>query len=178
DPDAEPIPSGLAAALRRAEADRLDVTLTGEAGGDATPVPKGPWSRSQARAWCLATGLTLVRRDFVERVGGFRPEAGWEAVHDLLLRSPDGARIGLSGAPGCAWPGPVGPERPRRSAAAVLQGDLDRRGVPGRLEPVPGLPGAFRARKRWTSRPTVSIVVPTRDQPELLERLLEGMADT
>jgi GT2 family glycosyltransferase len=178
DPDAEPIPSGLAAALRRAEAERLDVTLTGEAGEGAEPFPKGPWSLSQARAWCLATGLTVVRRDFVERLGGFGAEAGWDAVHDLLLRCPDDARIGLSGTPGCARPGPMGPERARQSAAAVLQRDLDRRGVPDRLEPVPGLAGAFRARKRWTSRPAVSIVVPTRDQPELLERLLEGVAET
>jgi GT2 family glycosyltransferase len=178
DADAELIPSGLASALRLAEDEGLDVTLTGEAREDGEPFPKGPWSLSQGRSWCLATGLTLVRRAFVERMAGLVPEAGWEGVHDMLLRAPADARIGLSGAPGCIRSGPLGPARARDTAESLLQRDLDRRGVAARLEPVLGLPGAFMRRKRWTRLPQVSIVVPTRDQPELLERLLEGIAET
>jgi O-antigen biosynthesis protein len=182
DPDARLVPEGLLAAVRLLEReDDLLAVLTSER--HASPdgereLRRSRWSPTEARAWSVASGLVVLRRSLIDTLGGLRHEAGWDGVHDLLLRAGDGARVATLVEVGCVREGPLGPQRARRSVAGILGADLDRRRVDGWIAGSRRAAGAYRVRRRFTSRPVVSVIIPTRDRPDLVEMALDGLART
>lgn len=184
DPDAQLIGDGLRAAVELLERDaEVCAVLTSDRqsapeGVSPPELRRSAWSLAEARSWSVASGLVVLRRSFVESLGGFRAEAGWDGAHDLLLRAPADARIAVVAEAGCVRPGPAGPGRARRSIAGVLAADLARRGVDGWVEGSPRAAGVYRGRMRFPKRPLVSVVVPTRDRPDLVEMVLHSIADT
>lgn len=180
DPGARLLWHGLHEATATLHIGKWDAVLTSERAHAGEPAlePRGGWSLLTARAWAAASGLVVVRRSFVERHGGLRPEAGWDAAHDLLLRAGHDIAVTSVAAAGCSRDAPLGPRRLRRAIPGVLMHDLEQRGEGQSLEAVSGLPGAFRHRQPRGTRPVVSVIVPTRDQPAFLRTVIEGLEAT
>jgi GT2 family glycosyltransferase len=139
-------------------------------GGDGgwRPFLKPDWSPERARSQLYAGGLCAVRREVFHEVGGFRAGTDGAEADDLLLRVSERspavghlARILRHRTASAAAADAAGD--PRRDARRRVVADhLQRCGVAGTVEPLPGT-GAHRVRRpRPSPAPTVSIVIPTR----------------
>ncbi len=165
------LPTGLGQAVSTLLDDDLDAVLT------ATRDPHGhvhqplPWSPIQSRHWVSTGGLVVVGARALDAAGGLDASLGDEAVHDALLRMGAAARIGRSPVAAAASSSPPpSPDRPRRHAATVASRAGARARGSGAVDGIVGLAGAYRRRiDVSTTRPLVTLVVPTRDHPELLQ---------
>ncbi|GAC1339590.1 MAG: hypothetical protein NVSMB18_08040 [Acetobacteraceae bacterium] len=144
--------------------DRVD-----DAGRRHDPFFKPAWNLDLALEQDLAGGVCLLRRALLDRVGAARV-AG---VHELALLAGV-RRVRHVPAILCHREGP------RRTGLdpAVVGGVLAGLGT-DRVRPAV-VPSRFggRRRVRWQlvpPLPRVSVVIPTRDQPELLARCTEGL---
>ena len=61
------------------------------------------------------------------------------------------------------------------AGAAAVEAQLLRLGMPGRVEPVPGSPGAYRTRYDVTRPGRVTVLIPNKDHSEDLARCLESL---
>jgi GT2 family glycosyltransferase len=124
------------------------------------------------------------RRSLLADIGGFR--AGFEGSqdYDLALRATERTEsihhipvvlYHWRSHPGSA--AAAADAKPYAYAAAqrALSDALARRGEPGKTDPIPGTPGFYRIRYRLSGRPKVSIIIPTRDQPALLQQCLASV---
>ncbi len=128
-----------------------------------------PWLESFSCwdvSWWLDQGLPLPPQAGPERFG-------W--LLQALERQPRLAHVPqvlahrLSGQ---ALPGP----QPAQQRAALLQAHLRRSGEPGVVvEPHPQLPEAYALHWPLPQRCRCTVIVPTRDKPELLGPCLEGL---
>lgn len=129
-------------------------------------------------------GLMLVEHGLFAQLGGFRAELEGVEYWDLLLRAHEqagGAGMGhiadilyhrfIEGGH-CARP----VEEVLDARKQVLQQHFDRIGEAVVLgEGL--LPGTFHIFYKHTTRPLVSILIPTKDQPEMLRRCVESLRD-
>jgi len=121
--------------------------------------------------------FSVVRRSLLNAVGGFR--AGFEGAQDfdLLLRITERTEK-ISHIPKILYhwrkiegsTAKVTSAKPQASDAGrrALAESLARRGIAAKVEPGP-FPTSFHVRRAIAGRPLVSIIVPFRDKPELLE---------
>src|SRR5262245_13321651 len=141
------------------------------------PIFKPDWSPETFRAQPYLGHLTLLRRDLVEKAGSFRPEFDGAAIYDLALRVSEAAPavrhlplvLYHSGKRKGSLP------RPHTDAGArAVQAHIERLGWSGNVSP--GMvPGMQQVRYRVAGDPLVSIIIPSKDQPELLERCVESV---
>ena len=61
------------------------------------------------------------------------------------------------------------------AGAAAVEAQLLRLGMPGRVEPIPGSPGAYRTRYDVTRPGRVTVLIPNKDHSEDLARCLESL---
>lgn len=133
------------------------------------------------------THLAVFSRPLLERAGA------WESSdfdgaqdHDLLLRltentTPD--RITHIKKVLYIWRSHAGSTasgmeaKPYALAAGVraIDAQLERLQMPGKAMEVPGAPGAFQVRYELTGHPLVSVLIPSKDHTEDLERCLHSL---
>ncbi len=147
------------------------------------PFFKPDWSPDLFLSIMYACHLTVMRRDLVERIGGFR--AGFEGSqdYDLWLRATEqtdrihhvpmilyhwrqvaGSTAVDVGNKGYAH------ERSKRAIAEALV----RRGIAGTVGDGP-VPTSFHVVRHVVDEPKVSVLIPTRDRVDLLAQAIEGI---
>jgi GT2 family glycosyltransferase len=189
DHDDELTPDALLQVARRAldepEADVIysDEDKLDQAGQRGFPNFKPDWSPDLLLSYPYLGHLTVVRRAVIEEIGGFRPEMDGSQDFDLMLRATERARAvahiprvlyhwrvvqgSAAGDPGAK---PWAYDASRRALADALV----RRGLDGHVEPGPFL-GAYHTRRAVRSTPTVSIIIPFRDQAAMLRTCVDSL---
>lgn len=189
DHDDELKPHALAQVVRWLDADpSIDVLYTDEDKLDPSgelydPHIKPDWSPDQLTAQNYVCHMTVARRTLVEQVGGLRKEFDGSQDYDLILRLTERTvRIAHIPEPLYSWravPGsaaavadakPYAIEAARRAVADALT----RRGYGDRVDTT-GRIGFFRPRYPLPGSPKVSIIIPTRNGRDLLERCLNSL---
>jgi GT2 family glycosyltransferase len=175
-------PDALALVVRLIDADpSLDVVYTDEDkldeyGRRVAPFAKPDWSPDLLLSCNYVTHFLVVRRAVLAEVGGLRPGFDGAQDYDLLLRLAHRTdRIGHVAAPVYSWrmserstaadihAKPEAHDASRRALAEALERD----GIDAAIEP--GFdPTWHRVRRHIAVRPTVTVVVPTRDRLDLL----------
>jgi GT2 family glycosyltransferase/glycosyltransferase involved in cell wall biosynthesis len=141
------------------------------------------WSPELLLSANYASHLLVVRRSAVRDAGGLRPALDGAQDWDLLFRvSERTQRIRRVPAVLYHWRADersaalslTAKPRARAAQERAVQGHLDRRGLPGRLERV----GRGHMRVQWKVDGTskVSIIIPTPHNRDMLRRCLEGIS--
>ena len=149
-------------------------------GARRDPALKPEWSPELLSAYDYFGSLTLLRRDLVREAGGFAPAMGPAAEWDLHLRAAAASRH-IRRLPGilCHREPPNLQDRPRPddpAAAfhrAAIRAHWARQGIAAQIETQPD--GTQRSTWEIAEPPLVSIVIPTRDKPDLLRVCAEGL---
>ena len=135
----------------------------------------------------LISHLGVFRRSLIEKVGGFRLGYEGSQDYDLALRVVDAtvpARIHHIPAVLYHWRSNTGEatfseafmQRCIDTARRALADHLERRGQAGVVLPHPQLPLWQRVKRAVPDpAPLVSVVIPTRDKPEILGPCVEGL---
>lgn len=145
---------------------------------------KPDWSPETLRSRNYVCHLTILKRTLVEEIGGFRPGFDGAQDHDLVLRAGERARrivhiphvlyhwrihdqstAGNKASKNYAY------EAGRRAVAD----HLDRLGVAAAVHPGPVL-GTYQVVYHLRTQPLVSVVVPNKDNPDLLARCVDSLA--
>jgi len=125
----------------------------------------------------------VVRRELVDRVGGFRPGFDGAQDYDLLLRltelSPRIAHIAkvlYHWRKTPASTASASAAKPQSSDAGrrALSESMQRRNIACDVEPGP-YPNTFRVRRSIIGEPAVSIIIPFRDKPALLQACVDSI---
>ena len=143
-----------------------------DAGGrHSGPFFKPDWSPERMRTQMYSCHLSVMRRSLVEQVGGFDPEFEGSQDWDLVLKVTERARkvlhvprvlyhwrmLDTSAAGGGEAAKPWAFEAGRHA----VQAHCERIGLPARVERDASDPGVYHLEPALTSRPPVSIVIPT-----------------
>jgi GT2 family glycosyltransferase len=160
--------------------DKLD-----ENGEITSPFFKPSWSPELHLAVNYVTHFAVYRKEIFHRVGGFRSDFDGSQDYDLSLRVTETTdRVGHIAKPIYTWRMVAGSAavahdaKPYALDAArrAIGEALTRRGVDGWVEH--GLvPGTWRPRYPVVDRPTVSVLIPTRNGREMLERCVTGLLE-
>ena len=183
----------LALIRRQAELEpqeeRAEVREGGEDKVDEHGVLSGPFFKPD---WCpdsflsrmYVCHLTVLRRGLVEALGRFRTEYEGGHVYDLVLRLTERSDRILH-IPKILYHWRIHSDSTARDPAVkpwvyeadhrALQRAIDRRGQPGQVVPVPGFPGFYIVRYQIRQYDKVSIIIPTRDHAELLDKCLASV---
>ncbi len=194
DPHDELHPDALLELLRRLnDGPDLDAAYSDEdvldtAGRRVDPFFKPEWSPDLLLATNYVARLGLIRRRLVEAVGRIRPGLGDGAAYDLWLRVAEETR-GIARVPKVLYhrrtrvptaASAAEHEQMRAQEGRAVGDALRRRGLDGSVEPLavpPGTPPAFAPRLLIRGRPLVSIIIPTRDQPAVLEHAIRSVRE-
>jgi GT2 family glycosyltransferase len=173
---------------RHPDADMIysDEDKIDDAGILRDPYFKPDWSPDSFLSRMYTAHLAAYRRSLVVELGGLRVGFEGSQDYDLVLRlterttrihhvprvlyhwrAHDGSTAGEATA------------KPYASDAAVraIGEALERRGEPGNVAEVPGSPGVYAVRYRMAERRKISIVVPTRDHGDDVERCLTSVVE-
>ncbi|MDR8732203.1 N-acetylglucosaminyl-diphospho-decaprenol L-rhamnosyltransferase [Burkholderia pseudomultivorans] len=146
------------------------------------PYFKPSWSPDLLYAFNYFGRLTLLRRSLIEKAGGLDAAAGTAVEWDINLRVSDVAQH-IVRVPKVLCHRKQGgrqerPEPDTREAAdcrAVIQRYWQRHGVGAEVKVVTQSNGTQHATWEIGQLPLVSIVVPTKNKPELLRMCVEGL---
>ncbi len=192
DPNGELTPDALAELARWGEADPgadlvySDEDELDEDGRPGHPRFKPDWSPDLLLSTPYLGHLVAMRRDLLDRIGGVHTGAGGD--YDLMLRATEQARA-VAHIPRVLYrctrrPGgtddatgevdtPAGAAGEAESRRALTDA-LARRGIDAAVEP--GLvPGTFRLRRAVRGEPTVSVIIPFRDQAPMLRSCVDSL---
>ncbi len=155
-----------------------------EAGTYSGPFFKPDWCPDSFLGRMYTCHFGTIRRSLVEAVGGFRPEFDGSQDYDLVLRVTertervhhiprilyhwrrhDLSAASNTGAKSYAY----------LAGKKAIEEALERRGEPGEAIPVEGSPGAYLVRFALREPGRVSIIIPTRDHHEDVERCLASI---
>ncbi|HBI46257.1 MAG TPA: glycosyl transferase family 2 [Planctomycetales bacterium] len=139
------------------------------------PLFKPDWSPETFRAMDYMGNLTAFHLPLVREIGGFRPEFGEAAVYDLALRASE-KTASIRHSPLVLYHSQKASVRQRGyglDGSRAVQEHLDRLQLAGEVaaESTQGL----RQIRYRVGLPLVSIVIPSKDQPRLLERCVESL---
>jgi GT2 family glycosyltransferase len=156
----------------------VDVLYTDEdrQGGRGTrcdPDFKPDWSPDTLLETNYIGALCALRRELVESVGGLRPEFSAAALYDLILRCTARAAV-VHHVPRVLYhrrtPRVLDPVQECRA----LQDHLQRTGTDATVRPG-AAPGTYDVARAIGVQPLVSVLIPNRDQPEMLRRCVESL---
>lgn len=147
---------------------------------------KPDWNAFLLRSQNYICHLTVIRRSLIEEVGGFRKGFEGSQDHDLVLRCTEKLRADqIAHVPlvlyhwrmheGSTAQNLGSKPYAQISGCKAIQEHLDRQGVRGTVE----MAGPFY-RVRYTlptQLPRVSIILLTRDRPELLRKCVKSVLD-
>jgi O-antigen biosynthesis protein len=150
------------------------------------PFFKPDWSPDTMMSTMYTCHVSCVRRALIDEVGGLRSEFDGGQDWDFVLRVVERARriahipkvlyhwriIPASVASNLnAKPYAIEATRKAREEA------LTRRGLSGKLEPVAKLPGHYRVRYEPRGNPLVSIVIPSKNNGDVLKRCIDTILE-
>jgi GT2 family glycosyltransferase len=152
-------------------------------GRRSEPYFKPDWSPDSFLARMYVGHLAVFRRSLLEEIGGFRPGFEGSQDYDAVLRATERTsrihhvprvlyhwRIHPASTSSATGSKAYAYEAGRRA----LEEALARRGEPGRVEALPE-PGSYVVRYAIRNPGKVSVVVPTRDHGEDVERCLSSI---
>ncbi|MCA7119243.1 MAG: glycosyltransferase family 2 protein [Acidibrevibacterium sp.] len=167
-----------AAELLYADEDRI------EAGGRrAAPYFKPDFDPDLLLAQNYLSGLTAYHAGLIARIGGLPTDACASAWHEVVLDAAFAAGAAhIRHIPSVLCHRRAAATRSEREAAEAAAHDraavarvLARNQLPARVVEMPGETGYRIAWPLPSPAPLVSIIIPTRDRAELLERCLDGV---
>ena len=160
--------------------DKLD-----EQGRYCEPHFKPDYSRVQFLAQNYLCHLSVIRRALLLEVGGFSEGVDGAQDYDLFLKVLERTdRIAHIPRVLYHWrkvPGSTAADFDEKSYAAeagrrALQRAMERRGTAAEVE-IGRFPGTYRVRYAIEDEPLVSIVIPFRDEPDLLDTCLGSIVE-
>lgn len=193
DHDDELTPDALEVAAAAIAADPdADVLYSDEDKIDASgerfdPLFKPDWSPDLLLSFQYLGHLTLMRRDLVVELGGLRSDYDGSQDYDLALRATERAcRIvhipevlyhwrTLPGSAASDSSGVVAKPWAYEAGLRAIEDALHRRGEEAEVTKEARFAGRYHVRRKLTSRPLVSIIVPFRDEPALLATCCESL---
>lgn len=125
----------------------------------------------------------VVRRELLQEVGGFRVGFEGSQDHDLLLRLVERSErirripkvlYHWRTHPGSTAADPGAKPESWRAGLRAVEDAMRRRGIQGRAE-FGRFPHTYRVRRAIAGTPLVSIIIPFRDKPELLETCVRSV---
>jgi GT2 family glycosyltransferase len=148
------------------------------------PYFKPDWSPDSLLSRNYVSHLGVYRRSLVEEVGGFRTGFEGSQDYDLVLRVTERTNR-IEHIPRVLYHWRIHSESTAFSrkqkgyaydaAERAISEALERRGEPGRVEGLELLPGTYTVRYELRDAGRVSIVVPTRDHGEDVDRCLRSV---
>jgi GT2 family glycosyltransferase len=150
------------------------------------PYFKPEWSPDSFLSRMYTAHFAVYRRALVEAIGGLRPGFEGSQDYDLVLRLTERTdRIYHVPRVLYHWRAHVGSTageadaKPYASAAAIraIGEALTRRGEPGDVTEVPGSPGVYIVRYHIAEKKKISIIVPTRDHGDDVDRCLGALVE-
>jgi GT2 family glycosyltransferase len=147
---------------------------------------KPDWSPDTLMSTMFTCHVSCVRRSLLEELGGLRPAYDGCQDWDLVLRVAERTRR-ISHIPKVLYhwriiPASIAADIGAKSyvmdaSRRVREDALKRRGLQGTVEAVTQVPGYFRVNYHLRGAPLVSIVVPSRDNGEILRRCVDSIFD-
>jgi GT2 family glycosyltransferase len=144
---------------------------------------KPDWDPDLLLAYPYLGHLLVIRRAILTGIGGFRPEFDGSQDYDVMLRATELARrvvhlpkvlyhwrVVAGSAAGDTDAKPWAHQASRR----VVEDAVVRQGIDGRVEPGP-FQGSYHVRRTVQGDPTVSVIIPFRDQAALTVACLESL---
>jgi GT2 family glycosyltransferase len=155
-----------------------------EDGQYTQPHFKPDWSPDTMMSTMFTCHVSCVRRSLLEKVGGLRSEYDGCQDWDFVLRvSEHTSRI--SHIPKVLYHWRIISESVASDIAAkpyVLEASrrarmdaLERRGLKGSVEAVSQVPGYFRVNYHLRGTPSISIIIPSRDNGQVLQRCIDSI---
>lgn len=186
--DSLPFESLAEIAVAIAENPNVDVVYTDEDrisddGLRFEPFFKPDWSPDYLLSYPYTGRLLVVRRSLVESVGRYRPEFEGAEDYDLALRATEYARRITHLAKVLyhrrhdrhfGSPYDMSEEFVTAATRSALRRALERRGEIAQIEDGE-YPVSFHVKRAIRTNPRVSIIIPFRDEPELLRRCLSSI---
>jgi len=184
-------PDALLQVVRAIEHTDADVVYTDEDKIDEAgeqrfdPHYKPAWSPELLLAQNYISHLTVIRRELIDRVGGLNSEFDGSQDHDLLLRCTEQANeivhvpmvlYHWRAAEGSTASGFGEKSYPWEAGRRVVEQALARREIAG-ISEKGDRPGTYRVKRAVSGSPMVSILIPFRDQPKLLEQCIRSILD-
>jgi len=129
--------------------------------------------------------ITAIRHDVLRRIGGFRTEFDGSQDYDVMLRASEQARrivhipkvlYHWRVVAGSAAGDPTAKPWAYSASRRALEDAVARRGIDGYVETGPFL-GGYHLRRRISGSPTVSVIIPFRDQAALTVACLDSLMD-
>ena len=152
------------------------------ADGVVSVLPRPDFSLDSFRGHDFVGSCFLCTKERFDAVGGFRPEAGFAAVTDLLFRLLEAGgkciRVpaALVASTVLARTDAACAEARVADARRTLESHLERTGTAARVETPHRDRDFFRVRPpRPDPAPLVSILIPNRENPEVLETCVESI---
>jgi len=150
------------------------------------PFFKPEWDPDLVLSCGFTNHLSIYRREIVNRIGGFRREFEWSQDYDLLLRfteAIDERNIGHIPKVLYHWrqiEGSTSADPNAKDGLVIeaaknaLRDALRRRNIKAVV--LDGKwPSSYRIKREIIGRPLVSIIIPTKDQIELLKRCISSI---
>lgn len=153
-------------------------------GSRVDPFFKPDWSPNLLLSMNYITHFSVFRRSLLGEIGGFRGGLDGSQDYDLLLRFTEHtdkiAHIPKilyhwRKAPGSAAASNAAKSSAYNAGRRAIEDTLRRRGYEGRVEST--MPGRYTVRYRLRGTPLVSIIIPTRDQRQLLQQCLRTVEE-
>ncbi|GEP03548.1 glycosyltransferase family 2 protein [Methylobacterium oxalidis] len=148
------------------------------------PFFKPDWSPDALMSIMYTCHVSCMRRSLIEAAGGLRQGFEGAQDYDLALRVTERTRA-VAHIPKVLYHWRTLPSSLASDMAAkphahesvrrLKEEALTRRGLPGTVEPVAAMPGQFRVNYHPRGNPTVSIVIPSKDNPAMLRRCVDSI---
>lgn len=176
----------LAERIAATDADYLysDEDKLSAEGAYVEPFFKPDWSPDAMMSTMYTCHVSCARRSLVEAVGGLRSEFDGAQDYDLVLRITERANR-IEHIPKVLYHWRILPTSVAGGMAAKphaldavrrLKHDaLARRGLEAEVEEVPAIPGQFRVNYRPRRQELVSIVIPSRDNVDVLRSCIDSI---
>ncbi len=147
------------------------------------PMFKPDWDADLLLVYPYLGHLLAIRSDLLRHIGGFRPEFDGSQDYDVMLRATELARKvvhiprvlyhwrAVAGSAALAEDAKPWAHLASRKA---LEDAVVRRGIDASVESGP-FKGAYHVRRKIRGAPTVSIIIPFRDQAGLTAKCLDSL---
>jgi GT2 family glycosyltransferase len=183
--DLEALAEIAAVVLTEADADVIysDEDKLDELDRPCQPHFKPDWDPDMLLSFPYLGHVTAIRHELLQRIGGFRPEFDGSQDFDLMLRATEQARrvvhiprvlyhwrVVAGSAAGDSDAKPWAHLASRRA----VEDAVIRQGINGAVDGGP-FQGAYHVRRRIEGSPTVSIIMPFRDQAALTVACLASL---